>query len=67
MRNEIEEIDRNATTFYVEHISLLNTSQQVVSDILRQYVDYGDGDFFFIGAPGGTGKTFLECSYILRM
>ena len=59
MRNQLEENDDNARTFYEDHVSLLNPSQQQISNRLRQCIDNGDGGFFFIDAPGGTGKTFL--------
>lgn len=60
MKNETEEIDSNARTFYEEHVRLLNnSSQQAISDGLTQHIDNADGNFFFIGAFGGVGKSFL--------
>lgn len=37
----------------------LNTEQKVAYDTIIQAVKSGAGGFYFLDAPGGTGKTFL--------
>ncbi|XP_059051905.1 uncharacterized protein LOC131846585 [Achroia grisella] len=41
------------------NVPLLNTKQKEVYDTLMNAIDVGKGGFFFLDAPGGTGKTFL--------
>lgn len=40
-------------------LPLLNPQQKDVYDTLIKAIDDGNGDLYFLDAPGGTGKTFL--------
>ena len=40
-------------------MSKLNTEQKIVFEAVREVIDSGEGGFFHIDAPGGTGKTFV--------
>ena len=40
-------------------VSLLNQQQKIAYDIIMKAVNVGNGGFYFLDAPGGTGKTFL--------
>ena len=42
-----------------ENYRKLNPDQKTAFDNIAESVDKQDGGLFFIGAPGGTGKTFL--------
>lgn len=54
------DFDRNALSQAVQiNVPLLNPEQNQVYDEIMQAVDNGNGGFFFLDAPGGTGKTFL--------
>jgi len=41
------------------NVPLLNQQQKYVYDTLMKVVNDGTAGFFFLDAPGGTGKTFL--------
>jgi type II secretory pathway predicted ATPase ExeA len=41
------------------NLSLLNEKQKYVFDTLMKVINDGTGRIYFLGAPGGTGKTFL--------
>lgn len=41
------------------NVHLLNSQQKEVYDTLMKAIDGGNGDLYFLDAPGGTGKTFL--------
>lgn len=41
------------------NVTLLKYPQKEVYDILMKAIDDGNGGFYFLDAPGGTGKTFL--------
>jgi hypothetical protein len=40
-------------------VPLLNQQQKTAYDTIMKVVYDGNGGIFFIGAPGGNGKTFL--------
>lgn len=45
---------------YVEaNCPKLNAEQKHAYDVIMQAVNSGSGGFYFLDAPGGTGKTFL--------
>ncbi|GBM79731.1 hypothetical protein AVEN_27375-1 [Araneus ventricosus] len=41
------------------NVPLLNDEQKIIYDRIMLAVSAGQGGFFFLDAPGGTGKTFL--------
>ncbi|XP_057340808.1 uncharacterized protein LOC130677904 isoform X2 [Microplitis mediator] len=41
------------------NVPLLNDKQKIIYDRIMLAVSAGQGRFFFLDAPGGTGKTFL--------
>lgn len=54
------EFDRAELHAYVQtHLPQLNDQQKNVYDIIMQAVNNSSGGFYFLDAPGGTGKTFL--------
>ena len=53
------EIDLNAQKYFENHIDTLNEDQLSIFDRLTGLIDEDEGGFFFIDAPGGTGKTYL--------
>ncbi|XP_049308570.1 uncharacterized protein LOC125777504 [Bactrocera dorsalis] len=52
--------DGNALNQSVQNkIPLLNLQQKTAYDTIMKSVNGGNGEFFFLDAPCGTGKTFL--------
>ncbi|XP_049308333.1 uncharacterized protein LOC125777443 [Bactrocera dorsalis] len=52
--------DRNTLSQSVQNkIPLLHLQQKTAYDTIMKSVNDGNGEFFFLDAPGGTGKTFL--------
>lgn len=69
-RSEVEQIDQDyrseisfnveeLQTFVGENITKLNNEQKLIFEIVMSRVQTRQGGFFFLDAPGGTGKTFL--------
>ena len=54
-----DERDPNAEPYYNNHIDTLNDEQKNVFETIKSSIDANQGGFFFIDAPGGTGKTYL--------
>lgn len=50
----------NLTAFVNENLSKLVPDQRYVFDIIIDSVNNDRNKFFFLDAPGGTGKTFLS-------
>ncbi|GFY76035.1 uncharacterized protein TNIN_99851 [Trichonephila inaurata madagascariensis] len=46
-------------TFVVDNEQLLTAEQRNVYDQINVSIAARQGGFFFLDAPGGTGKTFL--------
>ena len=56
---EITERDVNAEYFHDTNLPLLNTMQWQIYDTITDCIREDIGNFYFIDAPEGTGKTFL--------
>ena len=54
-----EDIDLDAEQFFQSYVVLLNEEQMHIFTLLMQCIDYNHGGCFNLGAPGGSGKTFL--------
>lgn len=55
-----QEYDREALHQFVQtNLPLLNEQQKIVYDELMDAIENNVGGFYFLDAPGGTGKTFL--------
>lgn len=55
-----QQYDRNDLNAFVQaNLTKLNAEQKTAYDKIMQVVSNGVGGFYFLDAPGGTGKTFL--------
>lgn len=60
--------DREAlNTFVQANIPKLNVDQKIAYDTIIQLAENGRGGFYFLDAPGGTGKTFLISIILARI
>ncbi|GKB11254.1 ATP-dependent DNA helicase PIF1-like protein, partial [Tanacetum coccineum] len=65
-----ESMDFYIKTSKIKHDQLhsfLNPKQRVIYDHVIQSVHNQSGQFYFVYGPGGTGKTFLYKTIILRL
>ncbi|GFT11216.1 ATP-dependent DNA helicase [Trichonephila clavipes] len=53
--------------FVVDNEQLLTAEQRNVYDQINVSIAVGQGEFFFLDAPGGTGKTFLVSLILARL
>ena len=55
-----QQCNRNELNAFVQaNLSTLNVEQEKAYDTIMQAVNSDAGGFYFLDAPGGTGKTFL--------
>ena len=55
-----EESDAGANVIFSEYMNLLNAEQVAIFNKIREHIDSREGRIFFLDAPGGIGKTFLN-------
>ncbi|XP_019097480.1 PREDICTED: ATP-dependent DNA helicase PIF1-like [Camelina sativa] len=66
----IEELGYDEDEQQTEHDRLfgsLNQEQRMVFDGVMDSLENGDGIFFFLNGPGGTGKTYLYTTLITKL
>ncbi|XP_010480490.1 PREDICTED: uncharacterized protein LOC104759239 [Camelina sativa] len=66
----IEELGYDEDEQQTEHDRLfgsLNQEQRMVFDGVMDSLENGDGRFFFLNGPGGTGKTYLYTTLITKL
>ncbi|XP_026470269.1 uncharacterized protein LOC113374440 [Ctenocephalides felis] len=71
MNNDVErehQFDKTAlATFVANNKILLTAEQQSVYDQINTSIEAQQGGFFFLDAPGGTGKTFIISLILARV
>ncbi|XP_044588734.1 ATP-dependent DNA helicase pif1-like [Cotesia glomerata] len=59
MNREMQYNTVETAAIVTRNVPLMNEEQRTIYDRIMLAVSAGQGGFFFLGAPGGTGKTFL--------
>ena len=59
MNRELQYNTVEMAAIVTRNVPLMNEEQRTVYDRITLAVSAGQGGFFFLDAPGGTGKTFL--------
>ncbi|XP_073999516.1 ATP-dependent DNA helicase pif1-like [Rhodnius prolixus] len=59
MNRELQYDTVQMASIVSRNVPLLNDEQKIIYDRIMLAVSAGQGGFFFLDAPGGTGKTFL--------
>ncbi|XP_073990924.1 uncharacterized protein [Rhodnius prolixus] len=59
MNRELQYDTVQMASIVSRNVPLLNDEQKIIYDRIMLGVSAGQGGFFFLDAPGGTGKTFL--------
>ncbi|XP_044575183.1 ATP-dependent DNA helicase PIF1-like [Cotesia glomerata] len=59
MNRELQYDTIEMASIVSRNVPLLNNEQKIIYDRIMLAVSAGQGGFFFLDAPGGTGKTFL--------
>ncbi|XP_044575115.1 uncharacterized protein LOC123258925 [Cotesia glomerata] len=59
MNRELQYDTVEMASIVSRNVPLLNDEQKIIYDRIMLAVSAGQGGFFFLDAPGGTGKTFL--------
>lgn len=59
MNREMQYNTVEMAAIVTRNVILMNEEQKIIYDRIMLAVSAGQGGFFFLDAPGGTGKTFL--------
>ncbi|CAF4851971.1 unnamed protein product [Pieris macdunnoughi] len=59
MNREMQYNTVEMAAIVTRNVPLMNEEQKIIYDRIMLAVSAGQGGFFFLDAPGGTGKTFL--------
>ena len=60
MNRELQYNTAEMAAIVTRNVPLLTHEQKTIYDQIMLAVSEGRGGFFFLDAPGGTGKTFLN-------
>ncbi|XP_054091371.1 uncharacterized protein LOC128922976 [Zeugodacus cucurbitae] len=59
MNRELQYSTVEMAAIVARNVPLMNEEQRTIYDRIMLAVSAGQGEFFFLDAPGGTGKTFV--------